>query len=67
MKCPTTKLEVSPTVNPKFIDKLIINLCKWYMTKRGFKISIYIYKNIPSNKNNPTEILYINSNGNVGI
>jgi hypothetical protein len=37
------------------------------MTKRGFKISIYIYKNIPSNKNNPTEILYINSNGNVGI
>jgi hypothetical protein len=23
MKCPTTKLEVSPTVNPKFIDKLI--------------------------------------------
>jgi hypothetical protein len=63
-ECPTTKLEIIPAVKLNLMDKVIISLLKWYATKRGF--TVYIYKG-SSDICNPTQRLYITTNGNIGI
>lgn len=61
---PTTKLEVLPPVKLTLMDRLITNALKWYSTKRGF--TVYIYKG-STDVCNPSQRLFITSNGNVGI
>ena len=57
--CPTTKLEIRGF--SKF-DTVLIRILKWYFNKKGFSFTVF-----NKSYNNPSDRLYIVSNGNVGI
>lgn len=48
---------------PRWFDNLIMKIVKWYMTKRGYTVMFYR----TGTDKNPSEKLYISTNGNIGI
>lgn len=64
---PSHKLDVRGSIVMKetLFERLFIRFCKWYFNKKNYNFLLTYPKDV--NKASPNDILYINTNGNVGI
>lgn len=64
---PSYKLDVRGhmVLKETLFEKYFIRFCKWYFNKKNFHFLLTYPKD--ASKASPNDILYINTNGNVGI
>ena len=64
---PSYKLDVKGNIIMKetLFERLFIRFCKWYFNKKNYHFLLTYPKD--KDKSSPSDILYINTNGNVGI